>query len=195
MSSTSLTDALADFSQFVPELRADMDSALKLFISMKGTQFSRRTYLRTFFAQVEATSYALRRLLVAQEILHTTPLEPLERSALLEEGYDVTDDGDVRVRHDRFISPDRSLRLLFRLSAKCFALTYALPVDGPGWKAFRSALRIRNRITHPRSAKDYVVTDDEITDLQTAHTWFMESTQALLKNIQGTLTGQIPKRA
>ncbi|MGA7990283.1 MAG: hypothetical protein WCC53_02515 [Thermoanaerobaculia bacterium] len=189
---TDLQREFADYMALAKEMHEDVQASLHLFISTNKSAFARRTYVRTFFSDVEAYVNRMKRLLVSQELVHISPLTALEKSALLEEGYDITDQGEVQARYDRYISTDRSMRLLFRAAAKCYKLPYELPVGVRGWQAFRAALKVRHRITHPKAAVDLQVSDSDIDDVQAAHKWFIEVAQELQNGIVRKLTGQDP---
>jgi hypothetical protein len=56
--------------------------------------------------------------------------------------------------------------------------------DGSGWQAFRKAVAIRNRITHPREIRDLLITDAELEDVTRAYHWF---TYTVVNNLQNAV--------
>ena len=48
------------------------------------------------------------------------------------------------------------------------------------WSAFKRALKVRHRVTHPRPARDLDITDDELADCRASVMWVMTT---LLRNL------------
>jgi hypothetical protein len=48
-------------------------------------------------------------------------------------------------------------------------------IQGSGWDAFRKALKIRNRITHPKDHEHITVTEDDLKTVNLALEWAFDS--------------------
>lgn len=55
-----------------------------------------------------------------------------------------------------------------------------LPVSDHRYAAFKHALRVRNRITHPKSVVDTVVSREEIQAVLGAAAWYSDIQKAIL---------------
>lgn len=65
-----------------------------------------------------------------------------------------------------------------RCALECYARVFRVPsrldVDSDGWRAFRGAVKVRNRITHPRRPADCNISDDDLREVRTAADWFIQ---------------------
>jgi hypothetical protein len=95
-----------------------------------------------------------------------TPLSRAEEALLRDEAYDLTQKGEAR-------TGDAKLRLaenvLFAFNMLSRVWEFAKPDRSkPGWQAFRAAIRIRDRITHPKSGAESRLTQKDIDTIQKA---------------------------
>jgi len=110
--------------------------------------------------------------LIALDTTAPNHLTPAEVTVLSDEAFEVSEKGDVITRRDRFVSTDRALRLLFRVASRVYELGYNLPVHEAGWDQFTRTLKVRNRLTHPKSAADLIVSDENLASAHSAQAWF-----------------------
>ncbi len=187
----NLSYDLQDYAALAGALKEDIQDSLQLYISSKKSQFSRRIYARTLFSQIEAWVYNLKTLILESELILEAPPTPLELTALREETWGgVSDAGQPQVRADRFIPLAANIRFACQTAARCFGVSYSIAAGEAGWKAFREALEIRNRLTHPRSSADLAVSDTEVETIHKAHEWFASTSTELYKAIVDHLTGR-----
>ncbi len=119
-----------------------------------GSSVSRRNYVRAMFAWVEAISYLMRQIVCRE--LYKQPLTRESLPKLLaasETSYYVDEKGDVVETNLRTRTANN---LLFSLKAFSQILELSLTIDkgGKNWQAYSEALRIRDRITHPKRLED-----------------------------------------
>src|SRR6478735_2617165 len=88
-----------------------------------GDQFWRRMYVRALFAFIESNVHGLRQIVHYLHLEHKAPLSRAELAVLLEEAYDVAENGEVRTKPS-WIRSDRSIRFAFRIMIH----TYSLPI-------------------------------------------------------------------
>jgi hypothetical protein len=139
----------------------------------KLTQSYKRAYYRASFAFVEMTLFAIKHVLFDAAAAGLFSLSDAERAVLEEVNYDLADSGEIRTRR-RFQPFEPKLRFIINLFHKLFD-TYRQPnFTGPEWKVFQLALKVRNRVTHPKSAKDLEITNAEMTILEKANDWYWE---------------------
>ncbi|MCC6498583.1 MAG: hypothetical protein IT193_20265 [Propionibacteriaceae bacterium] len=138
-------------------------------------QYDRRTYVRTFFAFVEGTTFCEQKLAE-----HDPGLTEGQRERAHTSGK------AARASAQR--SGERSKPCLDLLSA--FAAVTAAhgipnPIDtaSPSWQAFRDAVLVRNRVTHPRTAAECSVSEDDITVIRSVHGWYQEKLTGLWEAI------------
>ena len=168
---------LAEGFSFFAKLSDDVTSAKKILDS-NDSQFSRRMYLRSLFALIEGNSFRLRQMALAAHKHRGKCLSDDEVIVLKEKEINVTENGKLKVRtkHLEFIAN-------VRFSQNCFlkAIGGKQPdYSDNGWALLKNAVKIRNRITHPRSEEDLIITDDELVLIDKAKEWYSNNVQYLL---------------
>jgi hypothetical protein len=151
-------------------------------LEQSGAQFDRRVYIRAVFASIEGMVFEFKRVVLTAHEADAAKLTRAELAVLREETYDLADTGDAVARTRYFPLPP-TLRFAFRTFARLLGSNYHPPVDGAGWQAFREALEIRNRITHPRSLEDGQVSDQDLTVVGRAYQWYEEALKGLFESL------------
>jgi hypothetical protein len=148
---------------------------------------ARRILVRSIFAYIEALTFAIKTSAIDHsEILHTAE----ELSFVKEEAYELNDRGLIRKTKAklRLLS---NLRFAFNLYAKLQGFEYVLNCGGTGWQQLTSSVKVRDRLTHPKSVADLFVTDDEIQTALSAFFWFDEEIISLMKSHGGALRKRV----
>ena len=180
--------AYKDFSDKIYGNYRDFNRALiddvkeaKALLKSNNNQFSRRTYLRSFFAFVEGKLFSER--LIIHEFINYDSKLPVgveltdaERMLLQEVEYELNDNGTVKERNGKYQPFIKYLRFTINVWAKYHKKTNAADYKGSGWESFRTIHEVRNRITHPKSNADLLISDIEFAHLNAAVTWFVENT-------------------
>jgi hypothetical protein len=152
----------------------------------KLSQPERRIYVRSVFATIEAWIYAIKQMALRW---HPDPKCPTiseaERAFAQEHEYRLTVSGDVETRRAK-ISLEANLRFGFKLLGKAGYVPSELDVSGPEWQSFKRAIKIRDRITHPKSVDDLNISDEDYKDVSAGFGWVLISytklfTEVLLK--------------
>jgi len=145
-------------------------------------QFWARATVRAFFATVEALTFEMRLALRSARDAKLVNLTPAEYSLISEHAADLDDGGRPQER-PRFLTVDRNFRFSYRLFAALFDSDVHLDVSGDGWRKFLSAVKVRNRITHPKAPLDLDLTAGETTELMEAITWYSEAMSSLFGSV------------
>ena len=135
------------------------------------SQASRRDLIRTMFAAIEGYVWQYRGH-VRSIVNDIEPLSPLLELALSETSYAVTEGGKVETQI-RFISLTSMIRLVTRIAEKHCA---GLKVDfsQAGWSHLQQAIKMRNRITHPKSKVVLEITPTDIDISLAGFLWLCE---------------------
>lgn len=159
----------------VDELRQELDAILKDRVALQLSQPERRMFIRATFASTEASIYVLKQTALIQRHNPMCPtISEAERTFAQEQEYKLTDTGEVEIRQAK-ISLEANMRFAFKLLGKALSIPSALDVSGSGWQSFKRAIKIRDRITHPKSVSDLTVSDEEVNDLAIAFGWLQAS--------------------
>ena len=153
----------------------------------------RRVLVRSVFSFIEGTAYGLKQFAIRQ----SEELSFGERTLANDESYELKDNGEVvrRSARLRFLS---NIRFAFKIFAKATEVQFSLDTASVGWHHLTIALKIRDRLTHPKCVSDLAVTDDEIRTAFSAFTWFdsqiilllvhtVKKNRAILEEIQSRL--------
>lgn len=148
-------------------LRKDVMECLAELI-LSDTQKNRRTLTRAMFAEIEASMYLFRQSSLDPMGGAEIELNESEKALLKEEDYEISEKGMVRVRpyFGKFLPTFRFVVAMF-IKANC--LQTAIDYSTGGWDALQKAIKIRNRLTHPRVPIDLEVTDDELDIVAAAY--------------------------
>ncbi len=144
-------------------------------VRIRGTPPSacmRRLYMRTLFTSFEGRLYALKQFILSleQSLLpwklprgtgHVVLFTDEQRAMLKEFTYKLTSGGEAQIAtyYPKFSD---SFKFTMNVLHKVMRLKSNVDYGGQGWHAVIESQKIRNRLTHPKSSADLVVTDDEL---------------------------------
>jgi hypothetical protein len=137
-------------------------------------QFWRRMYVRTWFSYVDATSFWLRETTLAAMVENLEGLAKIGTLGLLAPvRMRISDNGMTTVgeQKERFAP---YVAFSMRCAAEQFGVE-EVEFGDRGWKAFLDAVKVRDRITHPKDTSDVDITDIELQGIGTAVQWFEET--------------------
>ena len=155
---------------FITSLRDDVEHALSA--SDAGSASDRRNLLRTIVSAIEGVSWVYRMhvLSIAKVVIEVSPLLEL---AFAESSFAVSEQGKIE-EQPRYISTMAMIRLTTRV-AKSINVDIDVDFSGSGWRNLRSAIGMRNRVTHPKSIEDLTVTDDDTRKAKQGFFWFLNT--------------------
>jgi hypothetical protein len=190
--SQRIIDIAGEDFDFVSRLRhlsesVDTDAAVwgTLVQEHYQPQAIRRMYVRLFISFVESVLATLK----ADMLEEIDDLSNAERALLSETTYDLSDQGKP-VEKASFVSIQKSLRFVFTMYAEMYGVQPSQNYGDDGWAAFLDAIRIRNRITHPRRVDELSISDDEMVRIDKAHDWVIASYRGILQSIISKLESQ-----
>ena len=106
--------------------------------------------------------YAPRSLMHAEQM----PLEGAE--------HELEDNGQARKWPRGFQPTLEFIRFVFDTYFRFYGRPNPINCGGDGWRSFRQAYEVRNRVTHPNRLEDLEIGDEELTSLGVASSWFLE---------------------
>ena len=154
---------------FLATLALDIESALGQ-VDASDTASNRRNALRTIISAMEGASWIYRThvLSVAQGLNLASP--KLE-FAFAETFLFVSEQGEIR-EQQRFVSTTAMIRLTTKTAQE---ICSDLEVDfmHAGWQKLQNAIRLRNRITHPKGINDLAVSRQDMEAAKSGVDWFL----------------------
>lgn len=149
----------------------------------------RREFVRTTYAAIEAQLWQLK-MYVLNNVLDKKAVSIHELSALKEEAYAINDKREVYIQ-----SKGQSLKLGLRLVLSILK-RHGNPIQvdfgSVDWKNIDDALKIRNRVTHPKCMLDISVTQEEA---ECCHLAFLYVNNILITAILGSVLVSIHEAA
>lgn len=165
------------------ELVSDVEAAKKLNTDYCHEDFIKRTYTHSFFALVEGVTAQLKQVaLEANEKAHI--FEAYEIELLTEQSGFLASNGVAKqVRAKLQLMPN----IIFSLNYAAKALSLNFEVNkNSGYESMLKAIKIRDRITHPKSKASLIINNHDMNVLGNANAWFRDETVRLLNQIRET---------
>ena len=147
----------------------------------EASPYIRRAHIRAFFALVEGLIYQLKQICLQFSEYDDKLFIYSELALLREESYEIHDNGTI-VSRTKFIPILKNIKFAVKCYAKAHNSNFSLTTNENGWHSFICAVKIRNRITHPKRSADLTITDEDLTKIGEASAWYKDSIVALLKS-------------
>jgi hypothetical protein len=164
----------AELQKLHAEIQAEIEAFNRWFSPHDASKdaFVRRTFFRTIFASIEAYIAHLKRSAMLFTLDRPETFSPGEFLALQDLESFVNDKGKVATKRAKVRMKD-NLRFAFHSFAKALNREYDLDFNGEG-QSFTEAIKIRDRLTHPKDSSSWVISDADFKCGQEAWKWFGE---------------------
>jgi hypothetical protein len=149
---------------------------LPLIDKTKSNQ-SNRTYVRSFFSMVEGITYRTRQILLHRLEEKKIKLTPEQTIALSEITVDLRDNGNINIRPKFY--DFRSMTLFtYKIYSGLYNKhkIYKTFISDHRFNHFIDAIKMRNRITHPKKGEDVYIDGQDIQTVMSAGDWFHDLT-------------------
>lgn len=168
-------DELLDFFQL---LHQDVETCIAMLQQEPPTStvnlFARRAYVRAVFAFIEGVTYRMKLLAFNDKDRPNVNFSPAELAFLLEEDFDLNDKGEV-VSAPAKIRLVKNIRFAFKAIARANSVHFNLRVDEAGWDALKKAVKVRDRLMHPKFIEDLAVSINDIDQVRQGSAWFVQN--------------------
>src|SRR5438874_6268041 len=170
----------------VPKQRDETSAKLRDPATLLPSE--RRLIVRAVFSMMDAICVQLKQM--SLESPFASRLTPGEMALARDEDFEIDDRGEVATRSARirFLS---NLRFAFRIVVKSHDAPFSLDTSGRGWAALQTAVKVRDRVTHPKRVGDLDLSDEEIRKVVEAFMWFDSQVGLLLLNALRGLRGHL----
>lgn len=165
-----LTKADEELTGVRGNLLEDVKSSYDLILS-NDNQGWRRAYVRAVFASIEGSIFLVKQVIFSHVELESIDLSSAERAFLLEETYQLDDQGNVSIKPHYGIRLTQNIRFVWNLTTRVFGNNEILNVAGSEWNSLQEAIKVRNRITHPKSSTDLLMSDEDLKHTVVAFEW------------------------
>jgi hypothetical protein len=176
--SVELDKAFQEMEAIVRELGGDIRLCRNM-LEQDDTPFWRRTYVRALFAAIEGINYRMKYLAINLSDSNQITFTVAEKAALLEESYDIDDKGNAVIMKGKLRTAN-NLLFSFKSLAQAFGVSYEVVRSSTEWNYFKEAVKIRDRITHPKCMDDLTISDKEVDIIGETTRWYITSIKQIL---------------
>ena len=165
----------------------DITNSKKLLKMEPANQFLRRTYIRTVFAMIEGHLFRLKQFILELHTSLGSELSTAEKALLAEQSFELNEKG-IPTKAQKFIPLTKNVKFTFGLFARVFSSSHLSNFNEDGWNYFQESIRIRNRIVHPKTVNDMIISDNEIQAFDKGRLWYEASV------LRGFQSSSLPKQ-
>lgn len=140
-------------------------------------QIWRRVFCRTFFAYLEGHLYSLQQLF------------------LFYDWWTVDDETELKIRNQKIVENQdgaskivsaylplvQNIKLLFAALAIASGIESTISKNDQYWEKLSKAVKVRNRVVHPKRSEDMTISDEEIALIEEVRKWYLQNASLLLK--------------
>jgi len=124
-------------------------------------EFHARQLVRAFFAYIEALTFSVKASSAWRCLKEEIDITPQERYFAADMEYEINDRGGV-VETTAKISLARNIRFALALNRKAHKVSEPFDPSVEWWSCMKEAIRIRDRLTHPKWPTDLDISGEEI---------------------------------
>ena len=185
--------ALNDFNAIVKIAAADISMSRKM-VEKNQKQFWRRTFVRSLFAGIEGINHRMKHFSMLLANIHEIDLTHAQIAVLREETYSLNEKG-VATSSKSKLRTKENLCFTVKTFARVCNSSYQVDRNSEEWASFNEALRIRDRLTHPKSSDDLIISDTELKTVQKTFKWYFACIINLINISKGSLEALLEKDA
>ncbi len=174
---------LDEYASEIPALTAlatlsldDVARSVALLNDNEEDQFLRRTSIRSSLASIEGVVHALK-----QHEIHLLTLVPLQLSQNKKD----------HLTKSWGVPTFQNMKTCLSILAQIVHGVETETLTDAEWSAFDRAIRLRHRITHPKTAKDLEISDTEITEFLESVMLFMDRLVALFEQLAVVIRSKV----
>ncbi|MEO8491848.1 hypothetical protein [Pseudomonas sp.] len=175
-----------NLSNFTDRLFPMLEDALwaEKALESNDSQPTRRAYIRSVFAVIEGTVWILKQALLSAaagpENHHS--LRRGEYELLSDKSYELKNNGEIR-EQIKFLKLQDNIRFTYKMIERYTGTKFNLEINTRDWDNFVNAINVRNRITHPKTAAEFSISDNELIFCKQVTSWFNLLTMSAIKKL------------
>lgn len=149
-----------------------------------NNQTNRRLYVRSVFALLEGEISERKKIALARHTNASPIFSDDEISLLMEHDTFLDNAGRAKVR-SMHLPLSANLQFSLHVIAKAYSIEFNID-KSHGWESVLKAIKIRHRITHPKSNADIRISDEDMKIVDDALDWYKEIWGNLISQIDAT---------
>jgi len=155
-------------------LRQDIENLADAYRDDWSSQPFRRLFVRSCWAMIEGEVFCLKQFALRACELGGKSLSANEHTFLSEIRIIVDENGIAELErvHERTLS---NLKQTLKIAVCKFESEWTPDFSGQDWRALSCSLKLRHRITHPKTVGELMISDSELDIHKDAFTWFLKT--------------------
>ncbi len=155
-------------------LRQDIENLEAAYRDDWSSQPFRRLFVRSCWAMIEGEVFCVKQFALRACELGGKSLSANEHIFLSEIRITVDENGIAELErvHERTLS---NLKRTLRIAVSKFEAGWTPDFSGQDWKALFCSLKLRHRITHPKTVGELMISDSELDIHKDAFMWFLKT--------------------
>lgn len=171
-------EAVGELKAIVALLQDDVTRVVE-YGKANPTPYAHRMFIRAEFALLEGLLYQMRQVTLAS-LAETDLLRPEEVTLLSEVRYSLDKKGQITEK-EQFENFLPNMLFTLRMYAKNHGAEFEPNTGEVGWEAMQKAIRIRNSVTHPKSAACLDLSEQDMESVFLASRWWERTVLNLLQ--------------
>ncbi|QLK46775.1 hypothetical protein DR996_17095 [Vibrio owensii] len=158
-----------DFERCYTNVLKDLDEGEKQEdgSTIADHEFNARQLVRAGFAYIEGVSFSLKVAAIDDAIENGIELSQAEIDFAFEVSHQLNDKGNI-VEVSAHINLTRNIKFAFTLYSKAHRLDKSFDAGLTWWSDLRKAIKVRDRLMHPRSPEDLDIEPSEVITVVSA---------------------------
>lgn len=161
-------------------------------INQEPIEFWRRSLIRLCVSLFESETHLLKNHLIKYSHKNKIPLSPEVILMLRGKKFTLGDNGKLKESYASNKLIDE-IKFTFNQFFEIRGFSLAVDFKDNGWKNLKETIKIRNRITHPKSYIEQTISVNEIEICMSGYNWFYENFVNLQKQEIQLLENEISK--
>ena len=173
-----LKKQLINFKIVHDELLDDLLKLNNLLIENPGNNCYRRAFVRSLYSHIEAVCYIWKKTALISDnidiLLGKVKKRRLSREEIAlinEESYYLTNSGEAKIR-DSYVEATKNFKFAFKVYSRVTGKNLKLNYSEEGWRCYKEGIKIRNRLTHPKTMSDLYISEKDEKLLNEVIDWF-----------------------
>ena len=124
-------------------------------------EYQARQLIRSIFAYIEAVTFSVKAWSANYCMEHDIYISPQERYFATDTEYELNDKGEI-IETVAKISLTRNLRFAISMNRKAHRVSKPFDASVEWWACLKQAIKVRDRLTHPKMPGDLDISGDDI---------------------------------
>jgi hypothetical protein len=165
-----------EINKIMDVIVTDVSFSIKASESCKDVdeiRYCQRSNVKNFFSILECLIFQFKRISLIAYQLDIAEFSESEIALLKEETYELNNKGDVETKISKLKTTDNFL-FSVKMLERAFNYSIGFEKNSKQWQDFLTAIKIRNRLTHPKTIEELFITDNEVNVINRVIEWFFQ---------------------